>query len=90
MDEPINAGPPSGAKKPPPDLPKRLLDLWPVVIIGTAAWFVAFIVLLVTGHRDVWLLTTLCGVLLGFVGLPLILWQRAASRRGSRSAQRDL
>lgn len=61
-----------------------------MVIVGTTAWLVAFIVLLVTGHDDVWLFTALCGVLLGLIGAPLMMWQRASSRRGSRSAQRNL
>nr|WP_282958653.1 DUF2530 domain-containing protein [Amycolatopsis alba] len=32
--------------------------------------------------------TALSGLVLGFIGLAIIAWQRAAARRGSKSAQR--
>jgi hypothetical protein len=74
----------------PPELPKPLLDLWPVVVTGTALWFVAFLVLAVIGLTGVWLWTTLSGGVLGLVGLAVMGWQRSAARRGSRGAQRGL
>jgi hypothetical protein len=63
-----------------------------VVIPGTAAWFVALIVLLLSishlREHDMmlWLWTALAGWILGFVGLAIYGWQRAAARRGSRGA----
>ncbi|PRX50232.1 uncharacterized protein DUF2530 [Prauserella shujinwangii] len=80
----------TGRFRPPPDLPKPLVDLWPVVIVGTVLWFLASLVLLLAGIRGVWLWTTLAGGGLGFVGMAIMAWQRAASRRGSRGAQRGL
>ncbi|MDT8911163.1 DUF2530 domain-containing protein [Amycolatopsis sp. PS_44_ISF1] len=73
--------------RPTPDLPKRLTDLTPVVVVGTSAWLVALVVLLVVA-RGVWVWTALCGIVLGFIGFGIVFWQRAAARRGSKSAQR--
>ncbi|GAA4537169.1 DUF2530 domain-containing protein [Amycolatopsis samaneae] len=70
-----------------PELPKRLTDLTPVVIVGTSLWAVALVVLFFT-TSGVWVQTALSGVVLGFIGLAIIAWQRAAARRGSKSAQR--
>ncbi|PXY32619.1 hypothetical protein BAY60_00610 [Prauserella muralis] len=71
-------------------MPKRLAGLWAPVIIGTVLWFVAFVVLLLAGVDGVWRWTTLAGGGLGFVGMGIMAWQRAASRRGTRGAQRGL
>ncbi|WP_020664473.1 DUF2530 domain-containing protein [Amycolatopsis benzoatilytica] len=70
-----------------PDLPKRLTDLTPVVIVGTALWLVALVVLFFTAS-GVWVQTCVAGIVLGFIGLGIIFWQRTAARRGSKSAQR--
>ena len=64
------------------------------MIPGTAVWFVAFVALLfaIPALREhdamIWLWTALAGWLLGFVGLAIYGWQRAAARRGSRGASR--
>ncbi|WP_363321375.1 DUF2530 domain-containing protein [Saccharomonospora sp.] len=71
-------------------MPTSVVSLWIPVTGGTAAWLIAFVVLLVTGVHGVWLWTTLAGVGLGLVGMAIMVWQRAASRRGSRFAQRNL
>ncbi len=74
--------------------PVRGAGLAHVIIPGTAAWFVAFVVLLflIPTLREhdamLWLWTALAGWLLGFVGLAIYGWQRAAARRGSRGASR--
>lgn len=58
-------------------------------------WFIAFIVLLffIPELRDqgkmIWLWTTLAGWILGFFGLGVYAWQRAAARRGSRGANKQ-
>ncbi|WP_245975796.1 DUF2530 domain-containing protein [Amycolatopsis palatopharyngis] len=90
MGRPINDRGGSGRFRPPPELPKRLLDLWPVVVAGTAVWFVVFLVLLLTGVTGLWLWTTLAGGALGLLGLAVMAWQRSAAKRGSRGAQRGL
>ena len=66
-----------------------------VVGVGTALWLLGAIALLVAhlvGARplDVWFTTCVTGVLLGGVGIGIYSWQRAASRRGSRTAQEGL
>ena len=70
-----------------PELPKRLTDLTPVVIVGTSIWAVALVVL-VFATNGLWVQTALSGFALGFIGLAIIGWQRAAARRGSKAAQR--
>ena len=80
-------------QKSPPPLPERLLALPPLVYVGTTLWVVALAVLLV-GHYafevfpPIWVWTALWGTVLGLIGLPVMAWQRRASRRGSRTAQR--
>ncbi|GGP34795.1 DUF2530 domain-containing protein [Saccharothrix coeruleofusca] len=76
---------------PPPPLPPRLLDPVPVIVAGTGLWFLAFLgVLLFARDNTTLLWTCLCGGLLGLIGYGVFSWQRAASRRGSRTAQRGL
>jgi drug/metabolite transporter (DMT)-like permease len=79
----------------PPALPKRLSDVVTVIGLGAVVWALAAVVLLVlalTGVRplDVWFTTCLVGVGLGAVGFGIFSWQRAAARRGSRTAQQGL
>jgi Protein of unknown function (DUF2530) len=79
----------------PAPLPDRLLALPPLIYAGTALWFVALCVLLVLRYGfdlgpPIWLWTAIAGTALGIVGLPIMWWQRTASRRGTRGAQRDL
>jgi hypothetical protein len=66
-----------------------------VVGAGTALWLlgaVALLVARVVGGRplDVWFTTCVTGVLLGGLGVAIFSWQRAAARRGSRTAQEGL
>lgn len=72
------------ATDPPPEPLEVNASL--VVVIGTAAWFVAFCVVLVFHQRldDRWIWTTLAGWCLGLIGLQIIrLQRRAAERRRS-------
>lgn len=78
-----------------PELPARLRDPVPVVIVGSAAWVVASVGLFVAwlvGARplDTWFWTAVAGSGLGLWGYSVVRWQRAAARRGSRSAQTGL
>jgi Flp pilus assembly protein TadB len=66
-----------------------------VVYGGTALWLVAAVVLLIARYGfdvgpPIWLWTALTGFVLGLIGLPVMVWQRRASRRGARGAQRNL
>lgn len=66
-----------------------------VVIPGTGVWFIGLLVLVfmiptLRAHDAMlWLWTALAGFLLGFVGLAIYGWQRAAARRGSRGASKQ-
>lgn len=82
-------------QKSPPPLPDRLLALPPLVYTGTALWVLAAVVIAI-GHYafdvfpPIWLWTALVGTGLGGIGFPIMAWQRRASRRGARGAQRNL
>lgn len=81
--------------RPTPELSRKLTDLTPLVIVGTSLWAAALVVLFVTrltsaGPPMVWLWTCLAGAILGLIGLGVIAWQRSASRRGAKGAQRDI
>lgn len=71
------------------------MALPPLVLAGIAIWFLASCVLLILRYGysvgpPIWLWTALAGTVLGLISLPVMWWQRTASRRGSRGAQRDL
>jgi hypothetical protein len=79
----------------PPPLPDRLLALPPIVYVGTAAWFVVLCALLIARYvfdalPPIWLWTALAGTILGFIGMPVMAWQRRAARRGARGAQQGI
>ncbi|MGH3902164.1 MAG: DUF2530 domain-containing protein [Pseudonocardiaceae bacterium] len=73
-----------------PPLPRRLADPRPVVGVGTLAWFTAAVVLLSARGPSVWAGACVTGGALGLLGFAMIHAQRSATRRGSRSAQRDV
>lgn len=82
-------------QKSPPPLPDRLLALPPLVYVGTGLWFVALCALLIGRYAfdvfpPIWLWTAAVGTGLGLIGFPIMAWQRRASRRGARGAQRNL
>lgn len=77
-------------KLPPPPLPPRLVNLRVPVVAGTVLWFAVYLVLLITGADRNWMWTALAGWVLGLIGMLIMWWQRTASRRGSRGAQRGL
>jgi uncharacterized membrane protein len=79
----------------PPPLPSRFTRVRTVVLVGTTLWLLAAAGLLVAawaGLRplDIWFTACLAGALLGGIGWAIFSWQRAAARRGSRTAQRGL
>jgi protein-S-isoprenylcysteine O-methyltransferase Ste14 len=79
----------------PPPLPPRLTQVRTVTAVGSLLWLLGAVFLLVAalaGWRplDIWFTTCLAGMLLGGIGWGIYTWQRAAARRGSRTAQRGL
>lgn len=73
-----------------PALPTALLDPRPVIIVGTTAWAMAISAALLIPALEKWLPVSIAGCALGVLGTALFLWQRAAARRGARSAQPGL
>lgn len=95
MNDPINARDVKGSLRPVPELPPHLTALFPLVIVGTFAWFVGIVVFAIRdfgGGRtpSVWLWTCVAGVAISLIGMGIMTWQRAAAQRGSRSAQTGL
>jgi hypothetical protein len=79
----------------PPPLPARLTRLPDVVAVGSGLWALGAVALFVAwlaGARplDIWFVTCVVGAALGGLGYAVYRWQRAASRRGSRTAQSGL
>jgi hypothetical protein len=78
----------------PPDLPPVNANVFHIVVPVTVVWFVGLVILLfdVAGLRAdghlIWLWTAAAGTFLGGLGLSVYSWQRSASRRGVKSAQR--
>ena len=60
-----------------PSPPPLRVDTTRVVLIGTALWAVALVVLLLAGDRvdEVWTWTCVAGVVLPGLGLALMRWQ---------------
>lgn len=74
-----------------PQIPRSLTDPVPVLAIGILGWIIALVVFTATGDRtDDALATCWFGIAVGAVGFGIFLMQRAASRRGSKTAQRGL
>ena len=77
----------------PPPLPSSGAGLAHIVVPATAAWFVAFVVLLFftdqlrANDAMIWLWTCLSGGGLGLIWLSIYAWQRSAARRGTRASQ---
>ncbi len=65
-----------------------------MIAVGTAAWVVALVVVLVraaTGHTNSMVIATCAvGAALGVLGYGVFYWQRRAVRSGSRGSQQGL
>lgn len=74
-----------------PQIPRSLTDPVPVLAIGILGWIVALVVFTAGGDRTGDASATCwSGLAVGAVGVGIFLIQRAASRRGSKTAQRGL
>lgn len=77
-----------------PPLPRRLVEPTPVLLVGTALWFLGLVLFgiasILDGRIGVQFWTCLVGCVLGLIGYTLFRWQRTASRRGRRGALHGL
>ena len=92
MTDPINRGDGKDTLRPVPELPQHLTALFPIVVAGAFAWLIGFVVFAIrdfgaSRSPSIWLWTCVAGVALSLIGMGIMTWQRAAARRGSRSAQ---
>lgn len=76
--------------RPLPPLPPRLTRVRTVIGIGTLLWIAAAIVAAAAGLPELVVLTCVVGAGLGGLGWAVFSWQRAAARRGSRTAQQGI
>lgn len=83
MDEPTSTAD-NEQFRPTPELPKPLLDPWPLAIVGTGVWALIFVVVLMTDLSDLWWQTALTGTGLGFLGMAVMFWQRIGKPRTVR------
>ncbi len=74
----------------PPALPAALLDPRPVIAAGALLWALAAVAAFTVADLQSWRPVTVAGLGVGVFGLSLVLWQRAAARRGARGAQTGL
>lgn len=74
----------------PPPLPARFTRVGTVIGAGTLLWLVAAAVALLARAPGLVGWTCVVGAALGGVGWTVFTWQRAAARRGSRTAQRGI
>jgi hypothetical protein len=71
----------------PPPLPAGLLEVWPVIAVGTAAWLAVAAAAFLAPALHSWRPVTVAGLGVGLFGTGIFLWQRDAVRRGARGAQ---
>ncbi len=74
-----------------PELPRAATEPRPVVIAGTLAFAVAFVITLFARQTfgAAWIVCA-CGVGVGLFGATVLTLQRRAALRGDRGAQRGL
>lgn len=74
----------------PPLLPARFYESMPVIGGGMVLWLLFAVVAFVAGGTGELFWTGVAGVGVGVFGLTVYLAQRAAARRGDRSAQHGI
>lgn len=80
-----------GPQRAVPELPRALRAPEPVIVVGMLAWLLATIVVWLMGWgTDRTLQICLVGLAVGVLGTTIVGVQRAAVRRGDRTAQQGL
>lgn len=74
----------------PPALPAILLEPWPVIVVIAVGWLIGAILAFTLAGLQEWRPIAVAGLGVGVLGTSIFLWQRSASRRGSRGAQSGL
>jgi hypothetical protein len=86
----MSAEPPQPGQPEPPALPAILLEPWPVIVVIAVGWLIAAILAFTVAGLEEWRPIAVAGLGVGVLGTSIFLWQRNASRRGSRGAQSGL
>jgi hypothetical protein len=86
----MSAEPPQPGQPEPPALPAILLEPWPVIVVIAVGWLIAAILAFTVAGLQEWRPIAVAGLGVGVLGTSIFLWQRNASRRGSRGAQSGL
>jgi hypothetical protein len=86
----MSAEPPEPGQPEPPALPAILLAPWPVIIAIAVGWLVAVVLAFTVAGLHELRPLAVAGLGVGVLGTSIFLWQRSASRRGSRGAQSGL
>ena len=78
---------PPGSHTPKPAPPPLQVDTAKIVLIGTAIWAVALVVLLLLGDRvdRVWVWTCVAAIVLAGIGLGIMRWQGQFGGRRDRN-----
>jgi hypothetical protein len=86
----MKAEPPQPGQPEPPALRAILLEPWPVIVVIAVGWLIAAILAFTVAGLQEWRPIAVAGLGVGVLGTSIFLWQRNASRRGSRGAQSGL
>ena len=86
----MSAEPPQPGQPEPPGLPAILLEPRPVIVVIAVGWLIAAILAFTVAGLQEWRPIAVAGLGVGVLGTSIFLWQRSASRRGSRGAQSGL
>jgi len=86
----MSAEPPQPGQPEPPGLPAILLEPRHVIVVIAAGWLIAAILGFTVAGLQGWRPIAVAGLGVGVLGTSIFLWQRNASRRGSRGAQSGL
>lgn len=73
-----------------PPLPRALLEVWPVVVVGFVGWSIGAALAFLVPALHSWRPVTLGGLGVGLIGTSIFVLQLAAARRGARGAQTGL
>jgi len=86
----MSAEPPQPGQPEPPALPAILLEPSAVIVVIAVGWLIAAILAFTVAELQGWRPVAVAGLGVGVLGTSIFLWQRSASRRGSRGAQSGL